>query len=121
MMTSLRGHPLILRALGSVKRDDEGDSIARAEEDDMIRRSRGLVSLGVALLLIAAPALGQQPQKRALTLEDYYRIESVSAPAISPDGSRVAFVRTVILEDENRRHSEIWLTPSDGSSPPRRL
>lgn len=87
----------------------------------MTRRSLCLAPLGAALLLIAWPAAAQPTSKRALTLEDYYRIESVSAPAISPDGSRVAFVRTIILEDENRRHSEIWIVPTDGSARPHRL
>src|SRR5690242_15826927 len=53
---------------------------------------------------------------RGLELQDYYRVETASAPAISPDGKRVAFVRTYLIENENRRQSEIWLAPSDGSS-----
>lgn len=62
-----------------------------------------------------------QQSRRAIELKDFYRIENVSNPAISPDGSAVAFVRTYLIESENRRHSEIWLAPSDGSSPPKRL
>jgi len=58
---------------------------------------------------------------RAIELKDYYRVESIGSPAISPDGKLVAFVRTYILEAENRRHNEIWLAPSDGSSPPKRI
>jgi dipeptidyl aminopeptidase/acylaminoacyl peptidase len=58
----------------------------------------------------AAPPAGRRP----IELGDYYRLESAGNPAISPDGSRVAFVRSFIVEAENRRHSEIWLAPSDG-------
>ena len=58
---------------------------------------------------------------RALELKDYYRLESIGTPAISPDGRWVAFVRTYIVEAENRRHSEIWLATSDASTAPRRL
>ncbi len=58
---------------------------------------------------------------RAIELKDYYRLESIGSPAISPDGKLVAFTRTHIVEAENRRHSEIWLTPSDGSSAPKRI
>ena len=54
-------------------------------------------------------------------LEDYYRIESVSATAISPDGRWVVWVRNSILEAENQRHTELWMSPSDGSTPPVRL
>jgi dipeptidyl aminopeptidase/acylaminoacyl peptidase len=59
--------------------------------------------------------------KRALELKDYYRIESAGTPAISPDGRWVAFVRTYIVEAENRRNSEIWLASSDGSQGARQL
>jgi dipeptidyl aminopeptidase/acylaminoacyl peptidase len=55
---------------------------------------------------------------RPIQLQDYYRIESVSAPAMSPDGRRVAYVRTRIIEDENKRHSEIWVITSDNATPP---
>src|SRR5580698_1171989 len=58
---------------------------------------------------------------RPLALEDYYRIETASSPAISPDGRWVVFVRTSIIEAENRRHSELWISPTDGSAPARRL
>ncbi len=60
-------------------------------------------------------------ERRPLRLEDYFRIEAVGSPAISPDGMRVAFVRTVTLRDEDRLHREIWIAPADGSSPPVRL
>src|SRR5215813_135806 len=62
-----------------------------------------------------------QTSKRPLELKDYYRIEVADSPAISPDGRRVAFVRSYIVEAENRRHSEIWLAPSDGSAAPARI
>jgi dipeptidyl aminopeptidase/acylaminoacyl peptidase len=45
----------------------------------------------------------------------------VNGTAISPDGRTVVYVRSVILEPENRRNSEIWAVPADGSAPPRRL
>jgi dipeptidyl aminopeptidase/acylaminoacyl peptidase len=60
-------------------------------------------------------------QTRALELQDYYRLESVSDAAISPDGRWVAFVRSYLIEAENRRHSEIWLAPTNSSSDPARI
>ena len=59
--------------------------------------------------------------KRPLELKDYFRIEVADSPAISPDGRWVAFVRSYIVEAENRRQSEIWLVPSDGSAAPSRI
>ncbi len=74
----------------------------------------------VALLLLV-PCVAFAQAKRPLTLDDYYQIEQVGNPAISPDGKWVAFVRGTIIEQENRRHSEIWLAAADGSQPPRRI
>lgn len=50
--------------------------------------------------------------------QDYYRIESVSEPTLSPDGRQVAYTRTRIVEADNKRQSAIWVVPSDASSPP---
>ena len=83
--------------------------------------------LAVSLsLLSSGPLWAQAPQgtptaTRALELQDYYRIETASAPATSPDGKRVAFVRTYLVENENRRQSEIWLASADGSAPAVRI
>jgi dipeptidyl aminopeptidase/acylaminoacyl peptidase len=69
-----------------------------------------LVLLGVAVCLNA--------QKRPVALQDYYQLGTVASPMLSPDGKRVAFVRTRIIEAENKRRSEIWVVPTDRSSEP---
>lgn len=69
------------------------------------------------LTLAAAPAEAARP----LEVQDYYRLAAVSSPAISPDGRRVAFVKSVVVESENRRNGEIWIAAADGSEPPLRL
>ncbi len=80
-------------------------------------------SLLLALLatapLLASPLSAQT--RRPLAIEDYYRLKSVGGPALSPDGARVAFVVTSVLEDRNERHSEIWIANADGSGEPARL
>ena len=76
----------------------------------------GRISIAVVLALLAARA-----DARPLALEDYYRLITVQAPAMSPDGRWVAFIRTAIVEAENRRQSELWLVPADGSAPARRI
>ncbi|MBI3982251.1 MAG: S9 family peptidase [Gemmatimonadetes bacterium] len=80
--------------------------------------SRHALLLTGLCLFASSPATGQT---RPLSLEDYYRVETAGSPAMSPDGKRVAFVRTYIVEAENQRRSEIWVAPSDGSSPGTRL
>ena len=53
----------------------------------------------------------------------YYDLVGVSEVAVAPDGAHVAFTVTTIVEDENRRHREVWLQPleegrADGSAFP---
>jgi dipeptidyl aminopeptidase/acylaminoacyl peptidase len=79
-------------------------------------RRAGALALGV---LLAATTANGAPRRVALT--DYYRLETAGQPAISPDGRFVAYVRTATFEDDNRRHTEIWLASTDGSTPPIRL
>jgi dipeptidyl aminopeptidase/acylaminoacyl peptidase len=69
-------------------------------------------------LAVCVPAA---TEARQLTLEDFYRVVSVQSPAISPDGRWVAFIRTAIVEADNRRQGEVWIVPADSSAPPRRI
>ena len=55
--------------------------------------------------------------KRAFTVADVYRVKSVGAPSVSPDGTRVAFqVRRYDLA-RDLSWCELWLMASDGSNP----
>lgn len=76
--------------------------------------SRALLFLALA---VAAPLLAQHP----ITLEDYYRLETASATAISPDGKWVVFQRNTTTEADNQRHSELWMAPADGATAAFRL
>jgi dipeptidyl aminopeptidase/acylaminoacyl peptidase len=58
---------------------------------------------------------------RPVQLPDYYRVETAGTPAISPDGRWVVFVRNTTVEAENQHHSELWISPADGSVPATRL
>src|SRR5579864_3344190 len=69
-----------------------------------------------SLLALIALGTGLCQAGRPIQLEDYYRIESASTPAMSPDGRWVVFARSTIVEAENQRHTELWIAPSDGSS-----
>jgi dipeptidyl aminopeptidase/acylaminoacyl peptidase len=67
-----------------------------------------------------APAVAQLPKgPRAMLLGDWYRLTTVSAPALSPDGKRVAMTVTTVREAENRRHSEVWVVNVAGGEPKR--
>jgi dipeptidyl aminopeptidase/acylaminoacyl peptidase len=89
--------------------------------ESVVRKEHTMRTVALALAFGVTAAVSAPAQTRPLTLQDYYRVETVNGTAISPDGRTVVYVRTFIVEGENRRHSEIWVAPADGSAPPRRL
>jgi dipeptidyl aminopeptidase/acylaminoacyl peptidase len=83
----------------------------------MPRRLAAVVVAGISAAVVSAVGVDARP----LALEDYFRIVTVQSPAVSPDGKWVAFIRTAIVEAENRRQSELWIVAADGRAPARRL
>lgn len=65
------------------------------------------------LLLVTSPGFGQVETNMQLT--DLFSLEYVSDPQISPDGSKVIYVRNFkdIMTDKNL--SNLWIINSDGS------
>ena len=76
-----------------------------------------------AVLLVAMPATqAQQPARgRALTIEDYYRIQSVGSPTISPDARWVTYTVSTRVEDDNSTDTQTWIVASDGATRPWRV
>jgi dipeptidyl aminopeptidase/acylaminoacyl peptidase len=73
----------------------------------------------LCVLLLSSFAWARQAEgKRGITPEDYFAFEFISDPRISPDGKLVAYVVTTVDQKQNRRHSSIWITPTDGSRAP---
>jgi len=74
-------------------------------------------------VLLAAPAAlaaqGPSGAPRAYQPTDNYRLSTLSAPAVSPDGRRVAFTVQTVREAENRYHREVWMVPTAGGAPTR--
>ena len=71
----------------------------------------------IALIALAAPLYGLTAQsQRPFTPADWYRVTTLSAPAVSPDGRLVAFTVTTVKETDNRRHQEVWVVPSAGGT-----
>ena len=81
---------------------------------------RGKPALLLLLLLLLLPAFtSAQAAKRPFAPADWYRLTTLSSPAMSPDGKLVAFTVTTVRESENRRHSEVWVVPTAGGEPVR--
>ncbi len=73
------------------------------------------VTLTVLAALAAASPLAAQ--QRAMSSTDYYRLISVGGAAMAPSGRHAAFTVTTAVEDKDRRHSEVWLVPTDTGAP----
>ena len=93
---------------------------------------RAFRTLGLASMLALSLAAAQQPSAmssqsgsaatgRALAIEDYYRVKTVAAPDISPDGRWVTFNITTKVESTNGETGELWLVPTDASAAARRV
>ncbi len=71
----------------------------------------------LTLALVVASGRDLAAQGRAFTPQDWYRLTTVSGPAVSPDGKWVAFNATTVRETENKRHTEIWMVATAGGQP----
>jgi dipeptidyl aminopeptidase/acylaminoacyl peptidase len=71
-----------------------------------------------SVVLTGATSLGAQA-KRAFTPADWYKLTNVSAPAMSPDGSRIAFTVQTVNERDNKYHREVWVVATAGGTPQR--
>jgi dipeptidyl aminopeptidase/acylaminoacyl peptidase len=77
-------------------------------------------SVALALVVFATVGSGAA-QGRPLAIEDYYRIKTLGAPQLSPDGQWVAFTVSTRIEATNGDSSEVWLVAADGSAPARKV
>ncbi|OLD00996.1 MAG: hypothetical protein AUI99_07895 [Gemmatimonadetes bacterium 13_1_40CM_3_69_22] len=79
--------------------------------------ARWLPLVAIGLLAGLSVRLSAQTSTHPFQATDYYKLTSVGEPRVAPDGRRIAFVVTTVVEDKDRRHSEIWMVPTDGSTP----
>jgi len=72
----------------------------------------------VASLSQAQPA---QAQKRSITEKDIFQFNWIGDPQISPDGSRVAFVKVTVNDKKDGYDTSIWSVSTRGEEVPRRM
>jgi dipeptidyl aminopeptidase/acylaminoacyl peptidase len=69
------------------------------------------------LILLATTLILAQQQKRAMTIEDFFKLKFPSNPQISPDGKFVIFVVRKPDFEENSYNADIWLVGTQGDEP----
>jgi dipeptidyl aminopeptidase/acylaminoacyl peptidase len=75
----------------------------------------------IAVLSAAQPTHAQQTQKRSITEKDIFHFNWIGDPQISPDGSRVAFVKVTVDEKKTGYDTAIWSVSTRGDEQPRRM
>src|SRR5437867_12040860 len=75
----------------------------------------------VAYLLVFAAGINAAAQKRNITEKDLWDFVWIGDPQVSPDGSRVAFVRVTVNEKKEGYNTSIWMVPTNGGEEPHQL
>jgi dipeptidyl aminopeptidase/acylaminoacyl peptidase len=71
-------------------------------------------TLFIAAITLAAPAMADAPQRRVLSSDDFYKVQSVGAPQVSADGRWVAYTVSVNDKDANESRTQIYMVSWDG-------
>jgi len=74
-----------------------------------------------ALVLAPWPAAQDQNAKRPVTHADVWLMKRLGTPSVSPDGTRAVFSVSEPSYEADGSVSDLWVVPTDGSAPPRRL
>ncbi len=72
--------------------------------------------IAIAAVIVFA-SLPLFAQKRAFTIEDFYRIRNAGDLALSGDGKRVAFTVTTTDLPRGKRTIRVWMAGADGTDP----
>lgn len=77
----------------------------------------GAVLLVLAASLTPAPALAARPIAETDLLDFVW----IADPRLSPDGSKVVFVRVSVNQEKDGYDTSLWMVETSGGAPPRRL
>jgi dipeptidyl aminopeptidase/acylaminoacyl peptidase len=69
----------------------------------------------------SAQAQSAPAQKRAITDKDIFQFNWIGDPQISPDGTRVAFVKVTVNEKKDGYDTSIWSVSTRGDDTPHRM
>ena len=74
------------------------------------------LSAAALAVLFSLTAQSKAQTGRAMTIDDLITAVRVTDPQLSPDGTRVIFVRTTTDPKTGKRNADIWSVPADGSA-----
>jgi dipeptidyl aminopeptidase/acylaminoacyl peptidase len=79
-----------------------------------MKKSTGLIALSI-LALSQVQAADAPTSRRPLTPDDFYNLQTVSDPQVSPDGKWVAYVVSSDDREADESRSAIWMASWDGT------
>ncbi len=71
------------------------------------------ITLSILSIFLMFSSADLTAEQRGLKPADYLNFQFVNDPQISPEGDRVAFVRSKVSEDQRSRPSTIWMADAD--------
>ena len=84
--------------------------------------SRILRAFLFPILFLTIPLFGKDaPAKRHITEKDLFAFTWIGDPQMSPDGTRVAFLRVTVNEKKDGYNTSIWMMSTTGDVVPRQL
>ncbi len=75
----------------------------------------------LALLLATTSPFVVAQTKRPITEKDLFRFQWIADPQVSPDGSKVVFVKVTVNEKKEGYETSLWSVTTSGQSAPMRL
>jgi dipeptidyl aminopeptidase/acylaminoacyl peptidase len=86
-----------------------------------MRRLSVTAALLIAFVGLQSSVKSQSATGRAVAIEDYYRIQTVGNPTISPDAKWVTYTVSTRVEEDNGTETGTWIVASDGTRQPYRV
>jgi hypothetical protein len=88
---------------------------------DFVLRHSFVIRHSCFVILLTIAVGTALAEKRAITEKDLWDFVWIGDPQVSPDGSRVAFVRGTVNEKKEGYNTSIWSVPVAGGESPRQL
>src|SRR5437867_12656984 len=74
-----------------------------------------------AVVVVVLASVVAAAQERSITDKDIFQFNWIGDPQISPDGSRVAFVKVTVNDKKDGYDTSIWSVATKGDDMPRRM
>ncbi len=88
---------------------------------DFVLRHSFVIRHSCFVILLALGIGTALAEKRPITEKDLWDFVWIGDPQVSPDGSRVAFVRITVNDKKEGYNTSIWSVPAAGGEAPRQL